>query len=209
MYSSKFLPFPAEPTLQFSPAPHTLFFTPVFLPQNPPTSHKIPFKSHSLLHLRPLLAAPPSNHSNPASASPSPPNDQSLETREAQEAVSEFLQELGVSAADSDSISSNSPRYLAMLVDGVKDLDELSLWDSWKSEGKEFVPGDVGFKKKVVYMAKEKGDNGKVAFLESVGLSLSSAMNVARYLSAESLPRLIHKVRLARSPKWLFSCLTY
>lgn len=132
-----------------------------------------------------------------------------METREAQEAVSEFLQELGVSAADSDSISSNSPRYLAMLVDGVKDLDELSLWDSWKSEGKEFVPGDVGFKKKVVYMAKEKGDNGKVAFLESVGLSLSSAMNVARYLSAESLPRLIHKVRLARSPKWLFSCLTY
>lgn len=117
-----------------------------------------------------------------------------METREAQEAVSEFLQELGVSAADSDSISSNSPRYLAMLVDGVKDLDELSLWDSWKSEGKEFVPGDVGFKNKVVYMAKEKGDNGKVAFLESVGLSLSSAKNVARYLSAESLPRLIHKV---------------
>lgn len=96
-----------------------------------------------------------------------------------------------------------------MLVDGVKDLDELLLWDLWKSEGKEFVHEDVGFKKKVVYMAKEKGDNGKVAFLESVGLSLSSAMNVARYLSAESLPSLIHKVRLERSPKWLFSCLTY
>jgi mTERF domain-containing protein len=199
MYSSKFLPFPTKPTLQFSRASHTLLFTPVFLPQNPP-SHKIPFKSHSLLHPRPLLAPPPSNHSTPASASPSPPNDndQSSETQEAQEAVSEFLQELGVSVVDSDSISSNSPRYLAMLVDGVKDLDELSLWDSWKSEGKEFVPGDVGFKKKVVYMAKEKGDNGKVAFLESVGLSLSSAMNVARYLSAESLPCLIHKVRLER-----------
>ena len=45
-------------------------------------------------------------------------------------------------------------------------------------------------------MAKEKGDNGKVAFLESVGLSLSAAMNVARYLSAETLPALVLKVRM-------------
>lgn len=85
-----------------------------------------------------------------------------------------------------------------MLVDGVRDLDELSLWGSCGAEGKDFaVAGDavVGFKKKVLYMAKEKGDNGKVAFLESVGLSLSAAMNVARYLSAESLPALVHKVR--------------
>lgn len=85
-----------------------------------------------------------------------------------------------------------------MLVDGVRDLDELSLWGSCGSEGNEFVAaaGDVvGFKKKVLYMAKEKGDNGKVAFLESVGLSLSAAMNVARYLSAETLPALVLKVK--------------
>lgn len=78
-----------------------------------------------------------------------------------------------------------------MLVDGVRELDELKLWGSWKSQGKDLV----GFKEKVRFMARERGDNGKVAFLESaVGLSLSSAMNVARYLSAESLPSLIHKV---------------
>ncbi|KAK4583492.1 hypothetical protein RGQ29_026288 [Quercus rubra] len=185
---------------QLSPtSPQNLFFNPLFLPHYPLFFHKIPFKSHPfllpkpkpLLHFHPLLATPPSN--------PAPlPNDQSWQTHEAQEAISEFLQGFGVSQADSDSISSNSPRYLKMLVDGVRDLDELSLWGSCGAEGKDFaVAGDavVGFKKKVLYMAKEKGDNGKVAFLESVGLSLSAAMNVARYLSAESLPALVHKVK--------------
>lgn len=79
-----------------------------------------------------------------------------------------------------------------MLFDSVKDLEE---WTSWKSggDGNEFAT--LGFKEKVAYMAKEKGDNGKVAFLESLGLSLSSSMNVARYLHGESLPNLIHKVK--------------
>lgn len=84
-----------------------------------------------------------------------------------------------------------------MLIDSVRDLEE---WNSWQSGslggGKAF--GDFGFKEKVVHMAKEKGDDGKVAFLESVGLSLSSAMNVARYLSRESLRALIHKVSRLR-----------
>ncbi|XP_068335954.1 uncharacterized protein [Pyrus communis] len=45
----------------------------------------------------------------------------------------------------------------------------------------------------------EKGDNGKVEFLEgAVGLSLSSAMNVARHLSAETLPGLIEKVNYVK-----------
>ncbi|KAF5466218.1 hypothetical protein F2P56_016165 [Juglans regia] len=198
MFSSKFLPFPSNPTLPFSPSPHTHLFNPTLLPQSPIPSPNIPSKSVRLLHPKPLLSSPSGDQSNPASAPASLPKNQSSETQEtqeAQEAISEFLQQFGVSAADSDLISSNSPRYLAMLVDGVKELDELSLWDSWKSEGKESVAGDVGFKKKVFYMAKEKGDNGKVAFLESVGLSLSSAMNVARYLSAETLPCLIHRVK--------------
>ena len=79
-----------------------------------------------------------------------------------------------------------------MLVDSVKDLEE---WTSWKSggDGNEFAT--LGFKEKVAYMAKEKGDNGKVAFLESLGLSLSSSMNAARYLQGESLPNLVHKVK--------------
>ncbi|XP_021805020.1 uncharacterized protein LOC110749258 [Prunus avium] len=78
-----------------------------------------------------------------------------------------------------------------MLVDGVLELDELGLWrERERKEGRELV----GFKEKVRYLAKEKGDNGKVAFLESVvGLSLSSAMNLARHLSAETLPRLVEK----------------
>uniref|UniRef100_A0A2P2JAC3 Mitochondrial transcription termination factor family protein n=2 Tax=Rhizophora mucronata TaxID=61149 RepID=A0A2P2JAC3_RHIMU len=44
-------------------------------------------------------------------------------------------------------------------------------------------------------MAKEKGDGGKVALLESTGLGLASAMNVARHLSGEPLPVLIDKVK--------------
>ena len=65
-------------------------------------------------------------------------------------------------------------------------LGELGVW-------REEV---VGFKEKVKCLAKEKGDDGKVAFLESVvGLSLSSAMNIARHSSAETLLGLIDKVR--------------
>ncbi|KAG6767749.1 hypothetical protein POTOM_026634 [Populus tomentosa] len=111
---------------------------------------------------------------------------------ETQEAISQFLQEFGISAAESNSIALNSPKYAKMLFDSVKDLEE---WTSWKSggDGNEFAT--LGFKEKVAYMAKEKGDNGKVAFLESLGLSLSSSMNVARYLHGESLPNLIHKVK--------------
>lgn len=122
-------------------------------------------------HCGPLLASSCSN-SEPA------------ELLEAQNAVSNFLQEFGVSEEESLSIAFNSPRYLRMLVDGVRDLDELSMWE--KQIG--------GFQEKVVHIAREKGDKGKVAYLESLGLSLSSAMNVARHLSAETLPALIYRV---------------
>lgn len=72
----------------------------------------------------------------------------------------------------------------------VRDVEELQLWSSWNSEAA------AGFKEKVLCIAKDKGDNGKVAFLESfVGLTLSSAMNVARYLFPETLPGLIAKVK--------------
>ncbi|KAJ0085680.1 hypothetical protein Patl1_06925 [Pistacia atlantica] len=47
-------------------------------------------------------------------------------------------------------------------------------------------------------MAKEKGDNGKVAFLESVGLTLSSAISVARYLTGEPVSALIYKIEARR-----------
>lgn len=43
-------------------------------------------------------------------------------------------------------------------------------------------------------MAKQKGDKGMLPFLESIGLTLSSATHLARYLSSNSLPILINKV---------------
>ena len=84
-------------------------------------------------------------------------------------------------------IASKSPKYVKMLVDGVRDLEE---WNSWRKGDEE----DVSFEEKVYCLAREKGDYGRLAFLESIGLNLSSALSVARYLSSESLPGLIEKV---------------
>ncbi|XP_010472729.1 PREDICTED: transcription termination factor MTERF2, chloroplastic-like [Camelina sativa] len=127
--------------------------------------------------------------SNPSSSNSSQTNHASL----AQESIAGFLRlEIGLSEVDSDFISSNCPKYSRMIVDGVKDLEE---WNSWKgSKESEGIEG-LGFKEKVIYMVKQKGDGGKVAFLESLGLSLSSAMYLAHYVSSESLPVLLHKVK--------------
>ncbi|RXH88989.1 hypothetical protein DVH24_000588 [Malus domestica] len=76
------------------------------------------------------------------------------------------------------------------------------MWGEWEKEGRELG----AFKGKVRYLAIEKGDNGKVAFLEGVvGLNLSSAMNVARHLSAETLPGLGSLRRLNYVKKIFFS----
>ncbi|XP_062110932.1 transcription termination factor MTERF2, chloroplastic [Humulus lupulus] len=191
--SSKLVPFPTN--FNFTLWPSSSLNTPTssLLPSSSLTSfstrlHSHTSKTHHHHHL-PLLAI------SPNSSAPSL-DDQSEELRQAQEALFEFVRGFGVSHEDSAAISSGSPRYLQMLVDGVRDLDELKLWSSWKSGEEEKGLKLNGFKEKVSYMAMEKGDNGKVAFLESfVGLSLSSAMNVARYLSAETLPGLIGKVK--------------
>lgn len=79
-----------------------------------------------------------------------------------------------------------------MLIDGVDDLDD---WNSWASAAAS--SDAVEFKKKIQQMAEQKGDNGILPFLESVGLSLSSATHLARYLSSSDsnvLPLLIEKV---------------
>ncbi|MBA0723156.1 hypothetical protein Golax_003765, partial [Gossypium laxum] len=132
---------------------------------------------------KPYLPQPPLVQSNPYNQTPH-------DLTQARESISEYLQELGLSLEDSISISSNSPKYVQMLVDGVKELEEWNAWNNSNGEG-----DSLGFKEMIIYMAKEKGDNGKVAFLESVGLPLSSAMSVARYLSSESLPSIIRKVK--------------
>lgn len=91
--------------------------------------------------------------------------------------------EAGLGEGEAARIASSSPRYLGMLVEGARELDEGSLWG-----------GELSLKAKVKYMAGEKGDRGMVAFLESLGLSPSSLLHIARYLSSENLPDIVAKV---------------
>ncbi|XP_058068453.1 transcription termination factor MTERF2, chloroplastic isoform X2 [Magnolia sinica] len=134
----------------------------------------------------------------------SPLNSAEEEEEDAREAVSQILQEEGVSKEEAALIASNSPNYVRMLIDGVHELDEASLWDSWKGgrvgeeDDDERRSGSLSFKEKVYYMGKEKGDRGILPFLESVGLSTSGSSHVARYLSSERLPDLINKVKYVK-----------
>lgn len=122
------------------------------------------------------------------------------ELQEARLAVSSFLQQMGVSLEDSDSIASNSPSYLNMLVEGVRDLDHLS--SSSMSSMLDDFNFNLNYRDKILHIAALKGDNGKLAFFESIGFTLSSSMNLATYISSSSssssaahtLPSLINKV---------------
>ncbi|RRT60056.1 hypothetical protein B296_00012379 [Ensete ventricosum] len=115
---------------------------------------------------------------------------------EAREAVVEILQEFGASQEDSICIAANSPCYVEMLVGNVQELDELGLWGSWNNEIVEenVDMSRLSFRKKVYYMAKSKGDKGVLPYLESIGVKLSSALLISRYLSSERLPQLINKM---------------
>ncbi|CAL9116726.1 unnamed protein product [Musa acuminata var. zebrina] len=115
---------------------------------------------------------------------------------EAREAVVEILREFGASQEDSVYIAANSPCYVEMLVGNVQELDELGLWGSWNSEIVEenMDMSSLSFRKKVYYMVKSKGDKGVLPYLESIGVKLSSALLIARYLSSEKLRQLIDKV---------------
>ncbi|XP_057968540.1 transcription termination factor MTERF5, chloroplastic isoform X2 [Malania oleifera] len=142
---------------------------------------------------------PPRLHSSTVhNATTSSPDDDDSHIEEALDAVSMILQESGLSKQASIEIASKCPKYVKMLMDSVHDLDELSLWSPWRSKGEtkeeEESDGLLSFRKKVYYMAKEKGDKGVLPYLESIGLSLSSSMHVARYISSETLPSLICKV---------------
>ncbi|CAN4085065.1 unnamed protein product [Withania somnifera] len=120
---------------------------------------------------------------------------------EAREAVSYYLQQLGLSKEESMEIALNSPKYVRMLIDSVRDLDEFSLWNSWSTtDEKAYIPLElpVSFKRKVYLIAKQKGDKGVLPFLESIGLTLSSATHLARYLSSQTLPSLINKVKYVK-----------
>ncbi|CAO2834144.1 unnamed protein product [Amaranthus hypochondriacus] len=116
------------------------------------------------------------------------------EDRDVIEVIAEIINEAGISDTDSLKIALNSPQYAKMLRESVKDLDELSLWNSWMNDGKE-MEMTMSLKEKMKQIAKEKGDDGKIPYLESMGLSLSSAIHLARLLSSESLSSLVIKVK--------------
>lgn len=189
-----------------SPKPHLIPSTSshfLSFPQNP-----LPFTAnvhhHKPFKINPLLCSSSTNSSNNAPSDQSQSQSQSHSLTLTQQAIYDYLSELGISQEDCAFISSNSPKYAQMLNDSVQDLEEWKSWSSSSVSNKNDVGnGDgeesvlIGFKEKVVRMAKEKGDNGKVAFLESLGLSLSSAISIARSLSGEPLPPLIHKVKTA------------
>ena len=120
-----------------------------------------------------------------------------MEIGEARAAVVELLLESGASAEDAFQIVVKAPRYVGMLVDSVRELDEHSLWGSWaddSEEGELLDSGRVGFRKKIYLIAKKKGNGGVVPLLESVGLKQSSSLLIARYLESQRLPELIRKV---------------
>lgn len=190
---------PTPSTLTFSPSirlirPTNLPFSPTSSPN--PSPNPKPYQSR--FNLRPIRFRNPLPRS---SAAPHGRDPIPVAAEEAREALVDLLREFGASEEDSIRISSNSPKYIDMLLASVRELDDHGLWGSWSSgidEGGE--KGDLSsfdLKSKVYYMAKSKGDKGMLPFLESVGLKLSSAMLIARYLSLQSLPEIIDKVKLS------------
>lgn len=154
---------------------------------------------YSLLKISPrfhLSSSSSSKNTRPSLASIGDAGTKMQEEEEARAAVAEILQEEGVSEEESVRIASNSPNYARMLIEGVRELDEASLWDSWKVGRVGSGGGVLSFGEKVLHMAKEKRDRGILPLLESIGLNPSTSTHVARYLSSETLLNLIHKVCL-------------
>ncbi|KAF7135240.1 hypothetical protein RHSIM_Rhsim08G0251500 [Rhododendron simsii] len=151
-------------------------------------------------HLPPLPLEPNGVDSQDSCTLKQEEEEEEEATAAAREAISEILQEFGASKEDSIDIALRSPKYLAMLLDSVRELDDLSLWDSLtrRTGSQEEESSPLSLKDKVYYMAKEKADKGKIPFLESLGLGLPSATHLARRLSSQTLPNLITKVKYVK-----------
>ncbi|KAK6153245.1 hypothetical protein DH2020_012884 [Rehmannia glutinosa] len=193
-----------------------------------PYSSPSPYKPHSLRPYLFMSAKPPQNPNKTpmsisfsilrislqnnrknfkyfASAFQNPDSQRETDEKrleEAREAVGEYLEQLGASREDASHICFNCPNYLNMLIDGVDDLDDWNSWSAAAASPNQEITGEaLEFKKKVYQMAKQKGDNGILPYLESLGLSLSSASHLARYLSSSNsnaFPLLIHKVKYVK-----------
>ncbi|KAF8407357.1 hypothetical protein HHK36_006485 [Tetracentron sinense] len=194
--SAKIFPFPTLKNLKISASNNRFFFgnfSCIF--QFPAKISPSPAKYSSKFDFSLRSNRFPDTHRR-ASTFENGRNSDEESIMEAREAISEIIQEAGVSKEESMNIALNSPKYVKLLIDSVRDLDELSLWNSWRSENEDV--DTLSFKKKVFFMAKEKGDKGMLPFLESVGLNPSSSTHIARYLSSEKLPNLIDKVKYVK-----------
>ncbi|KAK9734119.1 hypothetical protein RND81_04G116000 [Saponaria officinalis] len=195
----------------------TMSITPTSFHHFPPISPKIPLfnnsnfisfhnkylnQHHQYLKFQSLTKIPLNFY--PFHCPPTNPGPIEDDGSELHEGILDILLEAGISMEESMKIALNSPKYAKMLRDGVRDLDELSMWSSYMKEDKNGGNGEMtilpplSLKEKVKCIAREKGDLGKIPFLESVGLSLSSAVHFARILSSHSLPSLIHKVKYVK-----------
>ncbi|KAL8153081.1 hypothetical protein V2J09_010841 [Rumex salicifolius] len=122
--------------------------------------------------------------------------------------ITEILQESGVSKEVALKIASSSPHYCQMLIDTVRELDDYSLWSSWLNDRQHILQlqeqqpsmSDVSlsFDQKLKCVSIDKGDGGKIPFLESIGFTLVSAIHLSGLLSSQSLPLLISKVKFVK-----------
>ncbi|KAI4379231.1 hypothetical protein MLD38_005555 [Melastoma candidum] len=158
-------------------------------------SHLKPNPNLSPLQTLPFSPTPspspfPANRFPPcrvSSPDPPPPGDPIP-------ALADLLcRDYGLTEEEALGIVSRAPGYVAMVLDGVRELDEVP---------PSFFDGST-FEEKVARMARRRNDGGKVAFFESLGMSPTSALNVSRYLSSHSLPHLLRKVRVVK--EMLFS----
>ena len=179
----------------FPPSSSTLHQISITYPNPHPSLHFSQLQFLKPLSLTSLSLHLPSTHPSLSSNSSVSGVNAELpeEDRDVIEVITEIINEAGISESESLKIALNSPHYAKTLRESVKDLDELSLWNSWMKDGKD-KEMTMSLKEKMKQIAKEKGDDGKIPYLESMGLSLSSAIHLAHLLSSESLSSLVVKV---------------
>jgi mTERF domain-containing protein len=174
-----------------------LLSPPLPIPPAPPLRGHPPYSSPPPLLLRLRLRTPRRRPATTPSAGATSLSTARGDPLEAEAAVAELLRDHGATPADAAAIAARAPGYAAMLVDGVKELDELGLWASWSAGAGARVGaemGALGFGRKVYFMGRSRRDGGIVPLVESLGVRLSSAKLIAPYVAAEGLPVLIDRV---------------
>ncbi|KAL9255115.1 Transcription termination factor MTERF6, chloroplastic/mitochondrial-like protein [Drosera capensis] len=205
---------PPPPRASPSSSSNPTRLLPVLIPTRlPPTPHLTLYSPFSFgLRRRPLSSAasitPFEEDANKEAekeeeAEEEKDEDEEEEERMVREAIAETLLEFGASEEESEEIVAKSVAYARMLRDEVRELDENSLWKSWFMQRRRGVAAEeeieeLSLKRKVKLLAKEKGDGGKIACLESVGLGLGFATRIARALSKLTLNGLIRRVKYVK-----------